>query len=61
MLLYVGLDVRKRFCYGTVMNEKGVTVKHGKFGKNRSKTISRFRLTGWLIIQGVITVGFASS
>ena len=34
MLLYVGLDVHKRFCYGTVMNEKGEVVRDGKFGKD---------------------------
>lgn len=32
--MYVGLDVHKRFCYGTIMNEKGEIVKDGKFGKD---------------------------
>ena len=27
VLLYVGLDVHKRFCYGTLTNEKGEVVK----------------------------------
>jgi len=33
-LMYVGLDVHKRFCYGTIMNEKGEVVKDGKFSKD---------------------------
>jgi len=32
--MYVGLDVHKRFCYGTMMNEEGKVVKHGKFSKD---------------------------
>jgi len=32
--MYVGLDVHKRFCYGTIMNEKGEIVKDGKFSKD---------------------------
>jgi transposase len=34
VLLYVGLDVHKRFCYGTIMNKKGEVVKDGKFSKD---------------------------
>ena len=29
--MYVGLDVHKRVCYGTMMDEKGLVVKRGKF------------------------------
>ena len=34
MLMYVGLDVHKRFYYGTVMDKKGEIIKDGKFGKD---------------------------
>ena len=30
-MMYVGLDVHKRVCYGTVMDEKGKVVKQDKF------------------------------
>ena len=30
-MMYIGLDVHKRVCYGTVMGEKGQIVKRGKF------------------------------
>ena len=30
-MMYVGLDVHKRVCYGTVMDEKGKVVKQAKF------------------------------
>ena len=33
-LLYVGLDVHKKVCYGTIMNEEGNVVKHGEFSKD---------------------------
>ena len=33
-LMYVGLDVHKKVCYGTITNEKGSIVKHGKFSKD---------------------------
>jgi len=29
--MYVGLDVHKKACYGTVMDEKGTVVKQAKF------------------------------
>lgn len=29
--MYVGLDVHKQVCYGTVMDEKGKEVKQAKF------------------------------
>ena len=29
--MYVGLDVHKKICYGTVMDEKGKVVKQAKF------------------------------
>jgi len=29
--MYVGLDVHKKVCYGTVMDEKGTVVKQAKF------------------------------
>ena len=32
--MYVGLDVHKKMCYGTVMNEKGEIVRDGKFCKD---------------------------
>jgi hypothetical protein len=32
-LMYVGLDVRKKVCYGTIMDGKGEAVKDGKFDK----------------------------
>ena len=32
--MYVGLDVHKRFCYGTVMDEEGEVVKHGRFSRD---------------------------
>jgi len=32
-LMYVGLDVHKKVCYGTIMNGEGEVVKDGKFGK----------------------------
>jgi transposase len=32
--MYVGLDVHKRVCYGTVMDEKGQIVKRGKFSND---------------------------
>jgi hypothetical protein len=30
-LMYVGLDVHKRVCYGAMMNEKGDVTKQAKF------------------------------
>jgi len=33
-LTYIGLDVHKRVCYGTVMDEKGQIVKRGKFSND---------------------------
>ncbi|MBS7614615.1 IS110 family transposase [Candidatus Bathyarchaeota archaeon] len=33
-MLYVGLDVHKKVCYGTMMNEKGDVVKHGRFSRD---------------------------
>jgi len=30
-LMYVGLDVHKRVCYGTVMNDKGKVLKQASF------------------------------
>jgi transposase len=30
-MLYVGLDLHKRFCYGTVLDEKGEVVNQAKF------------------------------
>jgi len=30
-LMYVGLDVHKKVCYGTVIDEKGTVVKQAKF------------------------------
>ena len=30
-MMYIGLDVHKHVCYGTVMDEKGVAVKQAKF------------------------------
>ena len=30
-MMYVGLDVHKNVCYGTVMNEKGKVAKQAKF------------------------------
>ena len=32
--MYIGLDVHKRVCYGTVMDEKGQIVKRGKFSND---------------------------
>jgi transposase len=32
--MIVGLDVHKRMCYGTVMDEKGVAVKQAKFSND---------------------------
>ena len=34
-LMYVGLDVHKKVCYGTVMNERGEIVRDGKFCKDQ--------------------------
>ena len=36
MLLFVGLDVHKRFCYGTVMSGEGEVVRDGKFSRDKS-------------------------
>ena len=33
-MTYIGLDVHKRVCYGTVMDEKGQIVKRGKFSND---------------------------
>lgn len=33
-MMYVGLDVHKRFCHGTVMDEDGEIVKQGRFGND---------------------------
>ena len=33
-MMYIGLDVHKRVCYGTVMDEKGQIVKRGKFSND---------------------------
>ena len=33
-MMYVGLDVHKHVCYGTVMNEKGKVVKQAKFSND---------------------------
>ena len=30
-MMYIGLDVHKQVCYGTVMDEKGKVVKQAKF------------------------------
>ena len=30
-MMYIGLDVHKQVCYGTVMDEKGKMVKQAKF------------------------------
>ena len=32
--MYVGLDVHKKVCYGTVMDENGVVVRQGKFSND---------------------------
>jgi len=32
--MYAGLDVHKRFCHGTIMNEEGEIVKHNRFSKD---------------------------
>lgn len=39
--MYVGLDVHKRVCYGTVMDEKGKIVKQAKF-TNDLKALDEF-------------------
>ena len=39
--MYVGLDVHKRVCYGTVMDEKGKIVKQAKFTNNQ-KALDEF-------------------
>jgi len=31
---YVGLDVHKRVCYRTIMDEDGQVVKHGRFSND---------------------------
>ena len=36
MAMYVGLDVHKRTCHATVMNERGEIVKEGKFRNERA-------------------------
>jgi len=33
-LMYVGLDVHKRVCYGTVTDEDGLVVKRGRFSND---------------------------
>jgi len=33
-VMYVGLDVHKKMCYGTVMDEGGRVVRQGKFGND---------------------------
>jgi len=33
-LMYVGLDVHKRVCYGTMMDEEGLVVKQGRFSND---------------------------
>ena len=40
-MMYVGLDVHKRVCYGTVMDEKGKIVKQAKF-TNDLKALDEF-------------------
>ena len=33
-MMYVGLDVHKKICYGTVMDENGEVTRQGKFGND---------------------------
>ena len=33
-MMYVGLDVHKRVCYGTIMTPKGDVVKRGRFSND---------------------------
>jgi len=40
-LMYVGLDVHKKLCFGTVLDEKGSVVKQAKFG-NDFEALGRF-------------------
>jgi transposase len=40
-MMYVGLDVHKKMCYGTVMDEKGNVVKQAKFS-NDQEDLNRF-------------------
>ena len=39
--MYVGLDIHKKVCYGTVMDEKGKVVKQAKF-TNDSESLEEF-------------------
>jgi transposase len=36
-MMYVGLDVHKKMCYGTVMDEKGNIVKQAKFSNDHAE------------------------
>jgi len=40
-LMYVGLDVYKSVCHGTVMDEKGLVVKRDRF-RNDPEGLERF-------------------
>jgi hypothetical protein len=69
VLMYVGLDVHRRFCYGTMMNEEGEIVKDGRFGKDPrcldefmegvdEATVAAYILTSTSLSLGV---GFSTS
>lgn len=46
MSMYVGLDVHKRACYATVMNERGEVVKQEKFPNEREEFKRFFNCIG---------------
>ncbi len=33
-MMYVGLDVHKKVCYGTIMSKRGEVVREGKFSRD---------------------------
>ena len=49
VLMHVGLDVHKKVCYGTVMDENGTVVRQGKFSNDSDTLYDFMDGPGWCL------------